>query len=97
VSEARAYPGVFAQAANFAASLTHHALAGFPKATDDERAARLEVCRACDRYDAAQVRCKECGCFLAAKTRWAAEACPLGKWGPIVRAPEGCGSCGGGE
>lgn len=41
---------------------------------------RLSVCRECPAYDASQKRCKECGCFLEHKAKFAVDSCPLGKW-----------------
>jgi hypothetical protein len=56
-------------------------------------AARRDLCRACDeatrtpspKYAAnkgltTRSQCRKCSCFIAAKTRIASEACPLGKW-----------------
>jgi hypothetical protein len=42
---------------------------------------RLAICKQCDRLTLGV--CKECGCFMLAKTtlRWA--SCPLGKWGVV--------------
>jgi hypothetical protein len=44
------------------------------------RDARLDVCRGCERLFAPTMTCKECGCFMAAKTWLAKATCPLGKW-----------------
>ena len=44
----------------------------------DVRNSRLAECRSCPRYD--RGRCQVCGCFVAAKARFATEQCPLGKW-----------------
>lgn len=41
---------------------------------------RLDVCRGCERLFTPTLTCKECGCFMAAKTRLTAATCPLGKW-----------------
>ena len=48
-------------------------------ATAEVKAARLATCDACP-HRLASGRCAKCGCFLAAKTGIAAEACPIGKW-----------------
>lgn len=45
-----------------------------------EQETLLEICSACDRWDAARGRCLECGCFGALKVRLLTEHCPLGKW-----------------
>ena len=41
---------------------------------------RLEICKSCPKYDDLQHRCKECGCPLGAKVKFALDSCPLGKW-----------------
>lgn len=55
---------------------------------------RFSVCLSCDRRDAEENTCLECGCFLdlktSAKTNWNARKlrneithCPLGRWNDI--------------
>ena len=41
---------------------------------------RMAICRKCPLYDSVFGRCKDCGCFLKAKTKLAGEECPQGKW-----------------
>lgn len=41
---------------------------------------RMDVCRMCDRYSERRKRCKECGCFLEVKVKFASSECPLNKW-----------------
>lgn len=41
---------------------------------------RLAICKSCTHYDPNQGRCKKCGCFLEAKTSFAASECPVLKW-----------------
>jgi hypothetical protein len=41
---------------------------------------RLTICRSCEYYDASQVRCKHCGCFLEHKTSFALDSCPIDRW-----------------
>jgi hypothetical protein len=41
---------------------------------------RLEICSTCEYYDAKQVRCKHCGCYLDHKTNFALDSCPIDKW-----------------
>jgi hypothetical protein len=43
---------------------------------------RLSICQECDRFNAAEMKCAECGCNMKVKLSWAASKCPLGKWGP---------------
>jgi hypothetical protein len=47
------------------------------------RAERLLDCSECDRLFRPTWTCKECGCFMAVKTRLPGVSCPLGKWGPV--------------
>ena len=41
---------------------------------------RLAICRSCDYYDASQIRCKHCGCFLEQKAAFSIDSCPIDKW-----------------
>lgn len=41
---------------------------------------RLKVCQNCDRLNESLGICKECGCIVKLKTKFAAVECPLGKW-----------------
>lgn len=44
------------------------------------REARYNICKSCDRLMNLTKQCKECFCFMPAKT-WLKDAvCPLGKW-----------------
>ena len=40
---------------------------------------RWDICKACPELTASN-RCKQCGCFMKAKTRIATSRCPIGKW-----------------
>lgn len=73
-----AMPPLTTQAANYARAVAEHAAAGFPRASGETVAARLTICRACDRWVGG--RCAECGCPMAIKAQWAEQKCPLGKW-----------------
>lgn len=44
---------------------------------------RMSICEDCDRLIKATKNCKECGCFMTAKTKLPNAECPLGKWGKI--------------
>lgn len=48
--------------------------------TEEVRNERMDTCRSCEYYDAKQVRCRHCGCFLEQKVRFAIDSCPLSKW-----------------
>lgn len=41
---------------------------------------RLAECEACPELRRPIMQCRECGCFVLAKTRLKAASCPLGKW-----------------
>jgi hypothetical protein len=43
---------------------------------------RYEICKTCERFNTLKF-CKECGCFMPAKTKLAYVKCPLGKWGDV--------------
>ena len=46
---------------------------------------RLNICIDCEWYDAEQVRCKACGCFLEQKTSFAQQTCPHNKWTAFIK------------
>jgi len=51
--------------------------------TADVRNERLNICMECPRLAKLPKVCKECGCFMGAKT-WLKEAfCPIDKWGAV--------------
>jgi hypothetical protein len=41
---------------------------------------RYEICEVCPRFFKITKQCKECGCFMAIKTKLREAVCPLGKW-----------------
>ncbi len=43
-------------------------------------AARYAICKECPQLIKATKTCKECGCFMVAKTKLEKATCPLGKW-----------------
>lgn len=48
--------------------------------SDEVQRERLSVCKKCPKYDELQHRCKECGCPLGSKVKFALDSCPLKKW-----------------
>jgi hypothetical protein len=52
---------------------------GSPRVPRPVAMRRLEVCDSCPSLH--MMFCKECGCFMPAKTKLAKAECPLGKWG----------------
>ena len=41
---------------------------------------RMDICLGCPELIKLTQTCKECGCFMKAKTRLAEASCPIGKW-----------------
>lgn len=56
-------------------------------ASPEKAAARLEICKTCDYFDAGPQRCKKCGCYMASKANLEHSACPLAKWGELQTIP----------
>ena len=40
---------------------------------------KLNICKSCERYNAATSICKECGCLMVFKARLSGNTCPLKK------------------
>lgn len=47
---------------------------------DEEANSRYEICKSCPLLNSTTKTCKECGCFMPAKTTLKYATCPLGKW-----------------
>jgi hypothetical protein len=41
---------------------------------------RYQICLSCPELINITKQCKQCGCFMAAKTKLESAKCPLGKW-----------------
>ena len=41
---------------------------------------RYQICKECDRFITSVKVCKECYCFMPAKTMIEGADCPIGKW-----------------
>ena len=51
------------------------------KYTDEETAKkRYEICLECPYFISATKQCKQCGCFMVAKTKLEKAECPIHKW-----------------
>ena len=52
------------------------------KANDqhDKARLRMEICKRCPAFDATLMRCRDCGCFMPAKTQIEKAECPQGRW-----------------
>lgn len=61
--------------------IAENAAKGIDQSVPQEVAAtRQDICNKCpERIDLTN-QCKNCGCFLAAKTKIKQEKCPLDKW-----------------
>jgi hypothetical protein len=71
-------PSLMRQAANLGGAIVRHVAAGCPTVSEEEKGRRMALCLACEFWS--QGRCMKCGCYMAAKTAWAREKCPIGKW-----------------
>ncbi len=49
-------------------------------AEDPEQKRRYAICLSCPELIQKTKQCKQCGCFMAMKTKVKAATCPLSKW-----------------
>lgn len=49
-------------------------------APDEVSEARYSICKECPELIKLTKQCKQCGCFMFAKTKLSLASCPLGKW-----------------
>lgn len=83
------YPSFLQQGQNLINSAKEILTSNQPLLVSDEiKEQRMNICRACDEYDASQVRCKKCGCFLLIKTTFSVDSCPLQKWSSTIIHPQ---------
>ncbi len=77
-----AYLPVMARVGNALGAAVRFVRSGFATVNATEQERRLTICQACEYFDAAQVQCRQCGCYLSLKVRLASEHCPLDppKW-----------------
>lgn len=87
-------PSILEKIANFATAVTDHVLRGLPMVSDKIYKDRITICENCDRFDKERTLCKECGCYLPIKARWAEQKCPIDKW-PAETPSNNQGGCGG--
>ena len=74
-------PEMGANLAKFAFDLIKKSMKGDALMVSNEVAEeRMEICKSCEYYDAEQLRCRHCGCFLEHKVKWALDSCPIEKW-----------------
>jgi hypothetical protein len=53
------------------------------KVDDQTKANRLAICNSCEHLNKFLKQCKQCGCFVTAKTMFKEESCPEGKWSSL--------------
>ena len=51
------------------------------KVPEEVQKQRIEICESCDKLGNLR-RCRECGCFMDAKSWLPLSSCPLDKWEP---------------
>ena len=74
-------PSMPQMAANLARATVSQIAGGMQTRTEEEAQAVVkEFCEPCENYRASDGRCAKCGCFLATKTAWKSQHCPVGKW-----------------
>lgn len=50
------------------------------RASEEESSRRMKICEECPELIPITKQCKQCGCFMKAKTKNGRATCPLGKW-----------------
>lgn len=50
------------------------------RVSEEVEKARYEICEQCPELLEITKQCKQCGCFMKAKTKIANATCPLNKW-----------------
>jgi len=80
-SQSPEYPSMGKMAKGLAKTAKQAIMNG--RVSKEIRKERYEICRNCPAFDSESKRCKECGCFMEAKT-WIGGSpkvlCPLQKW-----------------
>ena len=78
------FPSLATQAGNALGAIGRVAgavLTGQPVlVSTEEHGRRMAICLTCPEMDAAQNRCRACGCLLAVKPWGSHKTCPRGKW-----------------
>lgn len=86
MSEEQKYPSLGEQAKNLAkyswdlVNYIHQNREGVLFVSDEVYRERMTICKACDKYDELDNRCRQCGCFLPPKAKMILDSCPLDKW-----------------
>jgi hypothetical protein len=81
-------PSLLKMAGNFATSMKHFAKSGFLRVTEEQHAARMDICNGCEFWKQGarfgMGKCLKCGCS-GAKQWIATSVCPINKWGAISK------------
>jgi hypothetical protein len=48
--------------------------------SEETKLYRMAICNSCDDLNTTIKTCKQCGCYMPAKSTFAAANCPLHKW-----------------
>jgi len=80
-------PGTLAKVVSFCTEKAKWLAAGMPERTQEQQAECLATCGQCEHFDAAKVKCLECGCNLTDAVKMATKRCPLGKWSTNTGGP----------
>jgi len=52
----------------------------FKTVSEEIKLQRLDVCNSCEDFNKSIKTCKQCGCYMPAKSMLAASSCPNKKW-----------------
>lgn len=55
--------------------------------TEEQQNSRLDICKACDKYNKSASMCKVCKCYIPWKIPLPAAVCPEGKWSMMLDPP----------
>lgn len=81
-------PGTITMARNLAGATARHVANRLKTRSPEQVEKLMQVCRKCDLSVGidGQLRCKDCGCYMARKVKWESEVCRLGFWDKALRA-----------
>lgn len=51
-----------------------------PRALDEIKQKRLEICKKCEHFIKLTHQCSKCGCLMDLKTKLRNASCPIDKW-----------------
>ena len=86
MSEEQKYPSLTEQGKNLASfawelvNYMHQNKDGVLFASEEVAKERLKTCAQCDKFEASESRCRECGCYIPVKSKLILDSCPLNKW-----------------